>query len=218
MSRLRVSIYDFILLFLKSKFSVYLLWYSNSVVSCLFWRMVRVVVFWSCWSLRANRLALVSLTLNSISFLSFSVAWILSLSFSFTSASLCFCSFSRLCLTAISSPSSFDFSWTNLAWSANPYSKFDSFPYNSLFSYIKASFCFSISFSLASSISAFIVNWRYCSILPSSISRLILLISIIFLWMVLLSCSFWIFISCEIWLNLFLSLVFSVSLYHEVYG
>ena len=82
MSLCRVSIFCFILLFFSRSCSVYLLWYSSSVVSWWFWSIVSLVVVWSCSSLSAKRLALVSFILKSISFRSFSVAWIFCLSFS----------------------------------------------------------------------------------------------------------------------------------------
>lgn len=85
MSLLSVSIFYFILLFLNSNYSVCLLWYSSSVVSWWFYKMVSLVVVCNYSSFKANRLALVSLILKSISFLSFSVARIFSLSISLNS-------------------------------------------------------------------------------------------------------------------------------------
>ena len=62
-SLLSVSICCFILLFLYNSCSVCLDWYSNSVVSWWFYRIVSLVVVWSCSSFKASRLALVSLIL-----------------------------------------------------------------------------------------------------------------------------------------------------------
>ena len=79
-SRCNVSIWVCILLFLNSNCSVYLDWYSSSMVSWVFWRIVSRVVVCNWSSLSESRLALVILICLSISRRNFSVACNLSLS------------------------------------------------------------------------------------------------------------------------------------------
>lgn len=78
---------------LKINFSVCLLWYSNSLVSWWFWRIVSLVVVSSCYFFNETYLVCISLIYLSMSSLNLSVAWTFSLSLSASSRILSYFSF-----------------------------------------------------------------------------------------------------------------------------